>query len=106
MPDRLLHRQMHISGRLAHKAEQTLVDQFLEIDIGFAVDLAPEPHLRIFGRSGNTGLARFQRVRTLFQGIADTGNNTHPGNDDTAQMMTHYNAFGLSNSPTFRSAAS
>ena len=53
----LLHRQIGVSRRIAHEAQNLAVDQLFEVQVDRAGDLATQPHIGIGLIEANTGAA-------------------------------------------------
>jgi hypothetical protein len=81
--DRLFHREIGIGCAVAHEATQAAVDQLVDIELERAGDLAPEAEFLVLRHRLDAGLALLQRLRHLGGVVADRGDDSQAGDDDT-----------------------
>ena len=83
----LLHGEVVPGRALAHETGDAAVEDFERIEARIALDLAAEAQFGIVGRRDNAGSGGTQACGHLVQRIADRGNDTHAGYDNSSHRV-------------------
>ncbi len=83
----LLHGEVVPGRALAHEAGDAAVQHFERIQDRIALDLAAEAQFGIVGGGNDARLGGAQACRHLIERIADRGNDTHAGDDNSSHPV-------------------
>lgn len=80
--DRLLHRQVGVSGGIAHEAEDLAIDQLFEVQVDRTGNVAAQAHLGVGRIEANAGPTRTEVGGNGVFVIAEAGNDAQTGDND------------------------